>query len=50
MLTIVHPMVLTNSDCKPILKILLQAITNHKLTLQTDKPSIKLQSLKFLHI
>ena len=47
MLTILHPIVLTNSDRKAVSRISLQVIY-HNLTLQTDKLSIKLQFLKTL--
>ena len=48
MLTILHSIVLTNSDRKTVSKILLQVIADHNLTLRTDKSSIKLQFLKTL--
>ena len=48
MLTILHPMVLTITDRKAVSRISLQVIINHKLTLQTNKLSIKLQFLKTL--
>ena len=48
MLTILHPIVLTNSNRIAVLRISLQVITDHNLTLQTDKSSIKLKFLKTL--
>ena len=49
MLTILHPIVLTNSNRYiAVLRISLQVITDHNLTLQTDKSSIKLKFLKTL--
>ena len=47
-LTILHPIVLTNSDRKAVSMISLQYITDHNLTLQTDKSSMKLQFLRTL--
>ena len=49
MLTILHSILLTNSDRKAVSRIHSTAgYTDHNLTLQTDKLSIKLQFLKTL--
>ena len=48
MLTILHPIVLTHSDRKAVSRTSLQVVTDHSMTLQTDKWSIKSQLLKTL--